>query len=91
MISNIAEIRQRVDAAIAERTGPAWDKRPGELEATSGLAIVGAAGVRALSGWVVRLLISGGVQVEPLSIGAARRHAAEILQLCDTLEQGVPD
>lgn len=90
-ISNVREVRQRVDAAVAARTAPTWDKRPGELEATEGLALAGAIGARTEGGWKVRLQLGGGWHLADLPIGEARALAAEILTLCDTLEHGVPE
>lgn len=87
MISNVREVRQRVEQHLR----PVFDRRPGALEATRGLALTGAIGTHNANGWEIRLQLSGGLALDDMTIAEARKRAAEILTLCDTLEHGVPD
>lgn len=91
-IASVREIRRRVDAVIAERNAPRFDRRPGALEATRGLTptLIGAIGVHRADGWGVRLQVADGQSID-LTMAQARERAVEILTLCDTLELGVPD
>lgn len=89
VISNVSEVRARIE----EHLRPRFDKRPGALEATRGLELVGAVGVAGPHNrheFDVRLQLSGGLQVD-LSIAEARRHARDVVMLCDMLERGIAD
>lgn len=88
LMGDRADVRPRTASGASMPPVAAWDKRPGDLEATrdpARAAVVAVAARHQGDGWKVALL-RGGLTLDELDAEAARRLAGELNDMADLVD-----